>query len=727
MAVAAPVPTRTVVHHAKRCERTALTPKERERVAEATYKLPGHMRGQITNLDIAPLKDARVRGLYRLKLPPFRVFFRVAGPEILVLEIARRDEHTYDNLDRLNRLAFVRRGGGVHVVEVAEAPPAPRQHPREVRAPKLVERQNPLMPFTNPQLAELGLDDATIQVVRTMAPSIDIAEALAERGVGADVVELVADVWREPARYLGIFDSGRVPTVEDARIDEGELAERLLAADSSDSVAALDEDEFQKVLRGSIEDWMFYLHPAQTRVVRHAANGPSRIRGGPGTGKTVAALHRARHLVRTEQAQSVLVTTFVSVLPPVWRTLLQTFAIESAGRIRTATVDSVAWRLVDDVDDFVPRILGDDDRRTLLDRCLSQTPGLPQAIGGPDNLRREFDEVIAGRGISSITEYLAVPRTGRGLALTAPQRALVWAAYASYCNALERDRATDFAHLRLRALELAEEGHGPRFDAVIVDEAQDLTETHVRLLAALDRSENHSGLMLVGDGQQAIYPGGFSLRSLGLDVRGRSFLLRTNWRNTQRIADAAEAAIGDLPYGDIEDGRTASRPEETPVPRRLGDEPELHVVPDGQEGEVLSLLVEDALTRGSRSDVAVLGRTNKVWQRAERILADSGVPTIRLKEYEGQVVDAVRVGTFARSKGLEFKTVILLGATPKEWEINPFWLKTELDRQEFDAQELRTLFVAMTRARDRLELVSGAELPAPLLRARDWFSEIDWR
>jgi hypothetical protein len=67
------------------------------------------------------------------------------------------------------------------------------------------------------------------------------------------------------------------------------------------------------------------------------------------------------------------------------------------------------------------------------------------------------------------------------------------------------------------------------------------------------RDPAHAGVMFVGDGQQSIYPGGFTLRAVGLDVRGRSFLLRTNWRNTQAIADAAEAAMGDLPFGDLED------------------------------------------------------------------------------------------------------------------------------------------------------------------------------
>ena len=62
----------------------------------------------------------------------------------------------------------------------------------------------------------------------------------------------------------------------------------------------------------------------------HVANGPSRVRGGPGTGKTVAALHRARHLVRAGLADTVLLTTFVNVLPSVWITLLGRFAPEEA-------------------------------------------------------------------------------------------------------------------------------------------------------------------------------------------------------------------------------------------------------------------------------------------------------------------------------------------------------------------------------------------------------------
>ena len=105
---------------------------------------------------------------------------------------------------------------------------------------------------------------------------------------------------------------------------------------------------------------------------------------------------------------------------------------------------------------------------------------------------------------------------------------------------------------------------------------------------ALDTRTDHARLMFVGDGQQSIYPGGFTLRAVGLDVRGRSFLLRTNWRNTQAIADAAEAVMGDLPFGDIGDESGARPPADAPVPRRRGELPELHVVGSDDQGDASS-------------------------------------------------------------------------------------------------------------------------------------------
>lgn len=714
----------------KRWKRCHVTAADEARITSAIRDLPRHFAGELTALDVERIQSSR-EGIWRLRVGSFRIFFVVAVGSILVLELDRRDDHTYGDVDRLDRLAIVRRDEGLQVIEVAEVPVSvpgavERRLPARVARPST--RQNPLTPFTSGRLEALGLDNETVAEIRTMARTIDIAETLSQRGLPASVVELASDAWHDPGRYLEIFDEGRVPTRDDAGIDEAELGRRLRHPDSIDSLAALTEGDFELVLRGEIEEWMFYLHPSQARIVRHEANGPSRVRGGPGTGKTVAALHRARHLVSAGCAESVLLTTFVGVLPAVWKQLFQTFAPEIAARIATATVDQLARSIVVESDGPVGTILGDgsDERRKLLERAIMKTDGLAGVIGGPENLGREIDEIIAGRGIPSRDEYLAVSRRGRGVALGRADRETVWQGYGRYRRELEHAGALDWAQLRLRALELASAGEGPRFDAVVVDEAQDLKEIQVKLLMELDTSPAHANLLIVGDGQQSIYPGGFTLGSLGLDVRGRSFLLRTNWRNTQRIAEAAESAIGSLPFGDLE-AELGPRPaREAPLPRRVGSAPELHIVDPEREVVVLQELVSDALGHLESRDIGVLGRKEKVWRRAETALRAAEIPVLRLKDYRGQPLDGVRIGTFAGSKGLEFKFAILL-AGKSDWSVSPFMLKDQGDIEEWWAKERRTLFVAMTRARDRLAILSGPELAAPVTQAREHFDEWDWR
>ena len=710
----------------------SITEAERARIIEAIYWLPSQMRGELTPIhgDVEKLKGTRRGDTWRLKQWPYRVFFRAAAGEILVLLLDRRDDHTYDDITAIERIVVARSGSGVQVVEVADNAAEPAPEPaRSIRPATTRERENPLTLFTTPQLEQIGLDRESIKIVRTLSPSIDVAEVLAERALQPDAVELVADMWQDRDRYLAIFDSGRVPTIEDARIDESELAERLRSDDSMAAIAALDESEFEAVLTRSIEEWMFYLHPSQSRIVRHHANGPSRVQGGPGTGKTVAALHRARHLVETGQAERVLLTTFVNLLPGVWRTLLATFAPEVASAITTRTVDSLARGIVVEVDGEPGEILasGGDERRKILERVVAQTLGLREVIGAPGNFEREIDAVIAGRGLD-LDAYLTVEREGSGKALRQADRRLVWDGYERYRSLLATSGRIDWPHLRLRALGLARDGAGPRHDAVVVDEAQDLTETQVRLLMEIDTSVEHRGLMLVGDGRQAIYPGGFRLAHVGLRVGGRSFTLDRNWRNTQWIAEAAQAALGESEFVDLETGDMRKTASEQALPIRLGDPPQLHVVNDSADGrEVMLMLVDEALKSGGLDDIGVLGRTKKTLDWAEKTLRDAGHRVVRLDDYKGQPVDAIRVGTFAKSKGLEFKLVILAAAGKAGWAVKPFWLREAADIDEWWATELRTFYVAMTRARDRLAVLTAPELSPPIVRARELFDEWDWR
>lgn len=76
------------------------------------------------------------------------------------------------------------------------------------------------------------------------------------------------------------------------------------------------ENDLQEILSAPLEQWRVFLHPTQRRLATRNLNGPSRVLGGAGTGKTVLAMHRAKHLagnlVGTDK--KLLFTTFTTNL-----------------------------------------------------------------------------------------------------------------------------------------------------------------------------------------------------------------------------------------------------------------------------------------------------------------------------------------------------------------------------------------------------------------------------
>ena len=66
-----------------------------------------------------------------------------------------------------------------------------------------------------------------------------------------------------------------------------------------------------------------------------------------------------------------------------------------------------------------------------------------------------------------------------------------------------------------------------------------------------------------------------------------------------------------------------------------------------------------ALEHVEPSDIAVLARKKEGWKTAETALRRGAVEVFRLDELNRRSASGVRVGTFAKSKGLEFKVVVL--------------------------------------------------------------------
>jgi superfamily I DNA/RNA helicase len=236
----------------------------------------------------------------------------------------------------------------------------------------------------------------------------------------------------------------------------------------------------------------------------------------------------------------------------------------------------------------------------------------------------------------------------------------------------------------------------------------------VRFLTQLLDGGVRGRLLLVGDGGQRIYAGGYRLSALGLDVRGRSSVLRLCYRSTDEIM-AAVGALGRWlsleEYG--EDGLGQVEVSTT----RVGAKPVLHqfATPDEEIEWLRSLLNPDDPDDPDMDATGVLAPTNAKADALGRMIREAGLGVVPLTEYQGREVPGVKVGTYNRAKGLEFKRVILPGLDASF----PWGRQDDIDNVLLQGGQL---YVAMSRARDELTLSyagSGSLLLEPLTGTLD--------
>jgi hypothetical protein len=477
--------------------------------------------------------------------------------------------------------------------------------------------------------------------------------------------------------------------------------------------------------REPIESWMTWLHPNQAQLITRRYSGPARIRGAAGTGKTVVALHRARELAKRPGAR-VLVTSFVRTLPHVHESLFTRLAPDLAGRVEFRSVHSWASRLLRSRGTVIS--VSSDVAHAAFETAWNDV-GAPGALGAStlpkEYWNEEISSVIKGRGLTDVADYLVLQRVGRRTAVREDQRRAVWALYLAYQENLQMAGAHDWEDLLLLALESVRRAPvSPAYTAVVVDEVQDLTCVGLRLLHALV-GDAPDGLLLVGDGQQSVYPGGFALPEAGVTVAGRATVLDRNYRNRREIVQAAfEVVSGDL-YDDF-DADPISGVRDVEIDRDGGIVVRsVTANPSNQERELVRALRAAAESGVRTGDMAVLVPDNLGARRWVAALSSAGVPAALLEDYDGTTSDAVKVGTYHRAKGLEFACVFVpdhdraVGKRREGESGDAYRERAELEH--------RRLFVAMTRARDRLWLGSCAPNGATRTRPTDPGRSREWR
>jgi superfamily I DNA/RNA helicase len=301
--------------------------------------------------------------------------------------------------------------------------------------------------------------------------------------------------------------------------------------------------------------------------------------------------------------------------------------------------------------------------------------------------------------------YRDVARLGRKTRLPEPQRAVLWSIFERVRGGLKERKLTTHAGLFTALASALAKGKHPPFDFAVVDEAQDISVSGLRLLAALGAGRPNA-LFFAGDLGQRIFQQPFSWKSLGVDIRGRSRTLRINYRTSHQIRMQAERLLG--PEVTDVDGNTEDRSDTVSVFN--GPPPVIRVLKSESEEikSVRAWLDEHSKTGIQPHEFGVFVRSEGQLNRAQAAVKESGLAFKILDEHVETTSGHVSISTMHLAKGLEFRAAAVMACDD---EIIPLQERIETVGDDSDLQEVydterHLLYVACTRARDHLLITS---------------------
>ncbi|WP_341727885.1 ATP-dependent DNA helicase UvrD2 [Brooklawnia sp.] len=433
---------------------------------------------------------------------------------------------------------------------------------------------------------------------------------------------------------------------------------------------------------------------AEQRAVATSFGRPVVVLAGAGTGKTRAITHRIAYGAATGalQARHTLAVTFTSKAAAELRHRLAGLGVP---RVQARTFHAAALR---QLSYFWPRVNGVElppVANGTFGLIAEAARALPVSIETP--LLRDLAAEISWAKVSNVPSerYIELAAKARREVdgLDAEQVASVLLRY----EQVKKHRGViDFDDILLCAIALLHE-HPEVADEVrdqyrhfTVDEYQDVSPIQ-RTLLELWLGER-SDICVVGDPNQAIHTfAGAQPAYLTGFTRDHpdafTLKLRTNYRSTPQVLDAANALIG-------RDARLRAT-------RDAG--PDVEVIPASDEqteaAATVAWLVDHHRAGMAWNQSAVLYRINAQSEALVDELRAAKVPyAVRDAEHQDRSDDAVTLSTIHSAKGLEWEAVAMIGLSDG---LLPFIMA---DTPAAIAEEKRLLYVGLTRARTELRL-----------------------
>jgi mRNA-degrading endonuclease RelE of RelBE toxin-antitoxin system len=669
-----------------------LAAQEQKAVKETVFDL--QMNPAAPGLQFHRIDKSKDRNFWSMRVSSnIRLIVHKTAESFLICYVGHHDD-AYAWAER-RRIETHPKTGAAQIVEVRE-----RVQEIVVQKPAVVERLATPVRAVLPPLFP-GMTDQELLSYGVPVDWLADAKAATED----TIFEIAEHLPREAAEALLDLAVGAKPQIPLALPEPVSPFEH---PDAQRRFRVMDDlEELKRALEFPWDQWTVFLHPSQRQVVEQLFNGPARVSGSAGTGKTVVALHRAANILRQNSQARLLVTTFSLPLANALEGKLRILTGEDKSIVPRVTVlpfKGAASELFTLAFGHHPRAATEDQIRGSLKTAAAEAS---LTSFTPRFLASEWLNVVDAWQLASLEAYQEVPRLGRKNRLGIKQREKLWPVFARARQIIEAQGLLTWPSIFGKVTEHFAGRDGKPFTHAVIDEAQDLGVPELRMLAAIT-PDGPDALFFAGDLGQRIFQEPFSWKALGVDIRRRSRTLKVNYRTSHQIRQAADRLLPKT-VQDV-DGNKQDRRDTVSVFN--GPDPEIKTFADAErEIQGVADWIRKAVADGiTPAEIGIFVRSNDQLVRARAAVKAAGHTQVELSERVEQPQGRIAIGTMHLAKGLEYKAIVVMACDDDVLPLQER-LETVADESELDEvhdTERNLFYVACTRARDRL-LVSGVQ------------------
>jgi len=569
-----------------------------------------------------------------------------------------------------------------------------------------LEEQGLFTKVKDKYLLKCGVPPDYIQILKSLQNETDLDEILPELppevgdallgfAAGLSVDEVITD-------YLNVTKKENITLAESLNLPETQSSFYVVS----------DDADLERVLEAPLAKWRIFLHPNQRAIVGMNAKGSVKVTGGAGTGKTVVAMHRTKHLAEQSLKEGlgrILLTTYSrNLASDIKNNLLTLCDFDTVSRIDVQNIDAWAKEFLNKHGypvNIASKEITDAFWKETYKQCKSaESYSL-------NFLKEEWQQVIQQNDISTQAEYLKVSRIGRGSKLDRIDRMVLWPIFAAFRNRLDSGDLMEFNDVLREARKLLEKEPAlSPFSSIVVDEGQDMSKNVFRLIRAMVPAGDND-IFIVGDPRQRIYQRPIVLSQLNIFALGRrSRKLYLNYRTTEEVRRYAVSILEGLTFDDLDGGEddqlgyhSLSRGP-TPIIKLLSNRE--------NENDYIITHIKNLIDHAhvASSSICLVLRTNALVDSYAEMLSEASIGLYKLSAEDVDIQDkpGVRLSTMHRIKGLEFDHMIIASVNsdtiPMTRDNDDQTIKFRSENVEEIERSL--LYVAATRARVSLLITS---------------------